>query len=55
MRLEVIFVLVALILFVVFNLTWTPSKWAKLLYLFALLVAYVPIFVYKHRFGSYST
>ncbi len=50
----VVLLYVAALLFVVFNLTWVPSKWAKLLYLVPLLASYVIYFTSNHKFGDYQ-
>lgn len=50
---EIILIGVAMIIFVVCNLTWMPARWAKLLFLIPLIGAYIPYYIYEWKFGDY--
>jgi hypothetical protein len=50
---EVVLIAIAMLLFIIFNLTWIPAKWTKLLFLIPLLGAYIPYYIYEQKFGDY--
>lgn len=48
---EAVCLAVAVVLFVVFNLTWVPSKWAKLLFTVPLIACYISCLIEKWELG----
>lgn len=46
--------LLAIVLFIIFNLTWVPSVWGKLLFMLPLMAIFIIFFTGKHKFGAYN-